>query len=459
MKTWLTIALGFSLLACSSTKQEKKAVERQKTAVIGLGSLCDDINAGVQDAARQITIATEDRELRRRMILWQLHTMQSCRRVLQMPDPRWAFLDLWTLMYQTKLYVEEGPANELLGPQAPIAVEALEKLLKKIKATARTVLPPKALEQVAEAAHLWAEQNPIEGDAISARPAPSQDRSGAFQAILGVPAEVFSFGGGVKETAAAVGDVAIAVHHAVGAVESLPQTVRWQTELLLYALDEDPTMKALIQDADAASDALVRVSNTVEKLPDHVRQTIRDVEATQPEFRKTLAEGRGIVDQARGTVQDVGPVLDKLQENGQWVERTSANATEAGKAWEGALKQVNLLANPPRDPDAPLPEPSPPFDINAGVKDAARTAEWATKAAGEVKDTVVEVRQIIEGKGLDKRLEQIDATTQSALDRTVASAGDVLDGLTWRAVLVIVVFFVALLGYRFAAAYVPRREE
>jgi hypothetical protein len=417
MKTWLTIALGLS------------------------------------------SIATEDRELRRKMILWQLHTMQACRRALQMPDPRWAFLDLWTLMYQTKLYVEEGAAKELLGPQAPIAVEALERLLKKLKATARSVLAPKELEKLAEAAHVWAEQHPIDGDTISARPAPSQDKSGAFQAIMGVPAEVFSFGGGVKDAAAAVGDVAIAAHHAVGAVEALPQVVRWQTELLLYALDEDPTMRALIQDADEASAALVKVGNTVEELPDHVRQTIRDVEATQPEFRKTIAEGRGIVDQARGTVQDVGPLLDKLQETGQWVEQTSAHATEAGKAWEGALVQVNLLANPPRDPDAPPPEPSPPFDINAGVQDAARTAEWATKAAGEVKETVVELRQIVEGEGLDQRLAQVDATTQSAVDRTVASVGDLIDRITWRAVMVIVVFFVALLGYRFAAVHLQRREE
>jgi hypothetical protein len=461
MKTWLTIALGFALLACSSTKQEKKTAKREATAVIGLGALCDDINAGVQRAARKMALATKNTEIRRNLILWQLHTMQSCRRALQLPDPRWAFLDLWTMEYQTKLYVEGTPgyAKEVtaaeLEEMQSIASEALETLLANIAATARRVLTPDQFEQVSEAARVWSEQNPIVGDTILARPSPSEDPSGAFQAILGVPAGVFSFGGGVKETALAVEDVAVAAHHAVGAVESLPQTVRWQIELLLYALDEDPTMKGLFQDADEASDALVAVANTVEKLPEHVRQTIRDVEATQPEFRKTLAEGRGVVEQANLTVQQVGQNLDKLQETLASVEPVTANAKEAGQAWQGAFEQLNLLANPPEDPNAP-PEPdAPPFDI----KDAARTAEWATKAAGEFKETVVEVRQIIEGKGLDERLAQIDTTTQSALDRTVASAGDVLDGLTWRAVLVIVVFFVALLGYRFAAAYVPRREE
>ena len=60
---------------------------------------------------------------------------------------------------------------------------------------------------------------------------------------------------------------------------------------------------------------------------------------------------------------------------------------------------------------------------------------------------------------LDQRLSEIDTTTQSALDRTVASAEDLIDRIMSRAIIVIVVFFVALLGYRFAAVLVPRREE
>jgi hypothetical protein len=137
------------------------------------------------------------------------------------------------------------------------------------------------------------------------------------------------------------------------------------------------------------------------------------------------------------------------------VKPVSANTKDAGQAWERAFEQLNLLANPPVDPNAPPKPDAPPFDI----KDAAKTAEWATKAAGEVKETVVELRQIVEGEGIDQRLAQIDTTTQSALDRTVARAEDLIDRLMSRAIIVIVVFFVALLGYRFAAVLVPRREE
>jgi hypothetical protein len=454
MKTWLVIALGSGLLACATTKREEKAAKREEAVVIGLASLCDDINAGVQGAAREISLRTDDRELRRKMIVWQLRTMQACRRALQLPDPRWAFLDLWTLTYQTKLFVEEGAGQKLLGPLAPIAIEALEEVLGRIKASAEAVLPSNRLSQITEAARLWAERNPIEDDTISARPSPSRDTTGVFDAILGVPAGVFSFGGGVKETAQAVEDVARVANHAVGAVEALPQTVRWQSELFLFTLAEDQTVRGLVKNADDASDAVVRVANTVEKLPNRVKETIRDVEAVQPEFRKTLAEGRGVVELAQATVERAGENIDKLQETFPSVERTSANAKEAGQAWEGAFAQLNLLVHPPKDPNEPPRPPAPPFDI----KEAARTAEWATKAAGEVKETVIELRRIVEGQGLDERLAQVDSTTQTALDRTVARAEDLIDRLTWRAMIVIVVFFVALLGYRFAAVLVPRRE-
>lgn len=455
MKTWLTIALGLTLLACGTTNKERKVAKREETVQIGLSSLCDEINAGVQGAARKISIKTGDRELRRKMILWQLRTMQACRRTLQLPDPRWAFLDLWTLAYQTKLYVEKGAGKELLGPQAPIAVDALKKVLRKIEASAQAVLPPNRLREITEAARLWAEENPIADDTVSARPSPSRDTSGAFDAILGVPAGVFSFGGGVKETAQAVEDVARVANHAVGAVEALPQTVRWETELFLFTLAEDETIQKLVKDADKGAEAVARVADTVEQLPQRVKETIRDVEAAQPEFRKTLAEGRGIVELAQATVDRASQNIDKLQETFPSVERTTANAKEAGQAWEGAFAQLNLLVHRPKDPNEPPRPPAPPFDI----KEAARTAEWATKAAGEVKETVIELRRIVEGQGLDERLAQVEGTTQSALDKTVARAEDLIDRVTWRAIIVIIVFFVALLGYRFAAVLVPRREE
>ena len=288
----------------------------------------------------------------------------------------------------------------------------------------------------------------------SSRPSP-HERDSMFGAVMSVPAEIFAVGGGTKDIAQSVSEVAGAANRGVNSIDTLPLNARLQTELLLFRLDEDPAVQKLLSDISRVSKAIADAGMTVNDLPDRVEstvaRTIREAESTQPEFRKTLAEGREVVSEARAAVDKAGSTIDKLGEEG-WVERTTANAVAAGDAWKGAFEQINLLANPPRDPDAPPPEPAPPFDI----KDAARTAEWATKAAQEVRGTVVEARGILEGDRLDERIRQFDATTRSALEGTASLAGGLLYRATFCAALLIVFFFAALFGYRYLVARTPR---
>ncbi|MHC4934184.1 MAG: hypothetical protein ACYTGV_18580, partial [Planctomycetota bacterium] len=445
MRSWQKVALGFAVAgtvaACGTTGREEERAKEQVMAQIGLREICDDINSEIQELARDVSRQTEDRELRRRTIMWQLNTMQDCRRTLQLPDPRWALLELWTMLAQAKLYLTVGEGKDLLGPQQHLAVQAIESLLRRMSSRAGVILTPAQLKEVTAAAEEWAKANPMTGDGMyhSARPSP-RDRDQMFGALMSVPAGIFSVGGGVKDTAQAVSEVAASADRGVEAVDSLPLNVRLQTELLLFHLEEDDTIQKLLADLAKVSNAIADVGATVQSLPDRldatVAKTIREAESAQPEFQKTLVEGRGIVSEVRASVQDATTTIDTIGKEG-WVERTTAHTAAAGDAWKGAFEQLNLLANPPRDPDAPPPEPSPPFDI----KEAAATAEWATKAAQEVRGTVVEVRSIIDGEGLDERLKQIDSTTRTALDESTARISGLLDKATLRGVLLIAVFF------------------
>ena len=113
------------------------------------------------------------------------------------------------------------------------------------------------------------------------------------------------------------------------------------------------------------------------------------------------------------------------------------------------MEQVNLLVAQFDDPPGVTqPEPSPPFDM----KDLARTAEEAAKTAEGLRATVVELRAIVEGDGLDKRLEQVNATTQSTLDQTTGAASVLINTITLRGAMLIVLFFLSLFGYRVAAS-------
>ena len=226
-------------------------------------------------------------------------------------------------------------------------------------------------------------------------------------------------------------------------------------------IEEYHTIEQLVRNVDEITAAITRVSARVDALPADLNRAIdhaaEEIESSQPGIRATLKEGRGIVDATHATIRDANTALDKVQETGVWVEKTAAHATEAGKAWEGTVKEVNrLVEHFDDDPDAPQPtEPSPPFDM----KDVARTAEEATKTATEVHASVVELRAIVEGDGLDKRLESIEKATKSTLEGTTAAVASLIDTITIRAALLILLFFGSLLSYRFAAGRLVKNRS
>ena len=447
---WILVLVMGAWAGCGTSKAEREKQERAKQARIGLLEVVDEINNEVQRTARQISNRTEKREIRRVMVVWQMRTLDSCRRALQRSDARWVFIDLWTMLYQTRAYIRDGAAKDLLGPETPIAVQSLDRLLGSMDRRARALLSVKQYEEIGKAAREWALANPIEGEGMD-RPGPSLDdgrKGGIMNAVTNLPSEIFSLGGGVKDTAGAIDKVALAADRAVDTVDYLPIVLRWQTELLLFSLEEQGPIARILDDVTRISKTVEEVGKSAQKLPGDFKATlieaIHEVEKTQPEFRRTLAESRGIVDQVHSTAKNVNTALDKAKEQGVWLEKTTLNAAEAGKAWEGAFSELNKLANPEKDPDEPPSEPSPPFDI----KDAARTAEWATKAATEVHATVVELRRVIEGDGIDQRLRQIDETTAATLDRTADKVDGLVDRITIRGVILIFAFFAAMLLYR-----------
>ena len=455
---WVGMILACACAACGITAFEKRKAAEEAGTQVDVQLLAFDINIDTQSAARRIQTATDDREIRREMVVWQIHTAEELRRALQHPDPRWAFVDLWAMLLQSRAYVTRGPGKGKLGEQAGIAIEALDGMIVKLERCAEDFIPAERLEAVKAATRTWADDHPMEGEDMTDADSiePGDEGGGLLGAVEAVPEGIFSFGGGVKDTAVSVSKVAAAADRGVEVMSSLPLMTRWQTELLLYSIEENESVRTLLEDVSRVSESVATAAETAEGLPERVEQAavkaIREVESTQPQFQRTLDKGRGIVDQAHATVTEIAPLLDKVQENGEWVERTSEHATRAGEAWERAFGQLNLLVNPPGDLAAPPPEPSPPFDM----KDVAKTAERATRTAEEVHATVVELRGIIEGQGIDERLAQVNAVTRSALADTNAMAGDLVDRIATRAALLIVLFFGMLLGYRFVALRLAR---
>ena len=141
----LRICVGLSLFAsaCGTTRGQKQKATDLATAQIGLGGIAADINRTVQATARDITSTTDDRETKRVLIKWQIGTMESTRRALQLADPRWTFVNLWTMLYQTNELVASGDVKELDATQQKQVTTALTKLQGMLAGRAGSVLTEK----------------------------------------------------------------------------------------------------------------------------------------------------------------------------------------------------------------------------------------------------------------------------------------------------------------------------
>ena len=58
---------------------------------------------------------------------------------------------------------------------------------------------------------------------------------------------------------------------------------------------------------------------------------------------------------------------------------------------------------------------------------------------------------------MTNRIENVDRTARGTVDYAALQAADLTDHIIFRVFLLIVGLFVALLGYRFAAARLPRK--
>ena len=437
----IIVALAAATVACGTTTRERKRAEKAVSARIDVEIIAREVMNDVQHTARHITNQTEDRELRRLMVVWQLNTLDYCRRAMLRPDPRLAFVDIWTLLEQTRAYAVSDDGKEVLGPEQPYATASLDGMIARIEQRAQSILTPRQFEQINAAIDEYVRQRSRSGDEIAQPPTTGSGADSALAVILAVPEGIISIGGGVKDTAFAINEVARAAEQGVAAVSAMPQMTRWQTELLVFSLEENPSVTRLLGDISRFSESVGKVANTAESLPATLEETssrlIREVEQTQPEFRKTLEAGRLVVEETRATLKEVDPLLDRVEENGAWIDSASAKVTEAGTAWTGAFEQLNLLVHAPVDPRLPPPEPSPPFDM----KDVVRTAEHATETAHTVRASVEDLRALVEG---------------DAADRIEGAAGATIGRLTTSGVTLILTFFGALLVYRLVMLAVTR---
>jgi len=205
-------------------------------------------------------------------------------------------------------------------------------------------------------------------------------------------------------------------------VDQLPQRLRWQMELLSYDLQETGGVLEQSQRSfDMVAKSADRLSLAAERAPQDMHDTIvsisDELEKRSATLKALLGEYRAAMTDTSKTATDVGALTEALA-------RTAEQLNQAGVAWNALVTQ----ATAPSPPLAPGEVPSPPFNILDYEKTAIA-----------IRSTAEEVRGVLDG------IEKVKTSV------TV----DLADRFLRNGIILIVVFFGALLGYRLIASRIP----
>jgi hypothetical protein len=451
------------------TAMDELRTQAAKTALReDLEQFVDYAEAEVTATADQIERQSTDAEVRKAALLWKVGLIQHSNAALSEKKPLPMLLDSWAFCVRQVDYLQRGEGKEVFRDQQKLAISAAARLRNRIEEIARKHVPEDKLPEVNRQIESFAQANPVTGVfAIEAAKSFSADEEAesALSRIVGAPWRALSRAGKAGSDALdPTSRLADSVDRFTELMEDYPALVRWQTQLLWLQIEDSPSVRATVGGIEKVSESSARLATVAETLPEDVREEMRlaldDIDARQPEIRKTL-------EQARETVDATNEALERAEAVSATIESSVEGVKRAGEVWDGTaqsvtatIKQIQQLRKPrtagepaTRGADGEssgeegnMTEKKGKFDIN----DYTQTAESLTRTTEELRALLSEARAFLDDDTVDQRLSRVDSLTTSALGQTAVEARAVVDHIAWRAVQLCGLILVLAFVYRFA---------
>jgi uncharacterized protein YoxC len=407
--------------------------------------ICENYNRVIDIGCQHIESRATDLPRKRLAIQFRIYTLTYTRHAVVNPSPFAAFLDLWVLALQRQQYLEAN-GEAALGDLAPVIVDANREMVDYIDRVATEVLPAGSRERVRAEVTAYATSHPITGSIREWKEVGAARGDSVFAAVTKIVPSL-----GIKYTAASIADVSKSVDGVGEVIQDIPRLARWNAQLLLYDLDESPAILGVRQSIHSISESVARFNEIADKLPERVQaeigKTLDDIDAKQEGIRKTLEDAKGVATEARGAAESLEATVKQAETTLASAERATAAFAAAGEKWQPVMSTLLDITGPGPKEYKPSAGPDP------NIENLVRVAEETGKMAGQLQETLVELRGILEGKAMD----QINANARGTLDHTAARLDAVIDHAAWRGAQLAIGIAVLALLYRLAAARLTRR--
>jgi len=320
--------------------------------------------------------------------------VQGLNAMLDHDDSIVAFIETWALCTRFRMYLEEGEGSALFGDAHQVALAASKRLEAEIQRIGSVFLKEDVFEAARKNVTDFAHNNPIRGTFSNVIVYATEEQEGQpnpFVSVLKIPMTPFRAIEGVDRTASAIYQFSDTAERFSDIVAELPESTRWQLQLLLFDLEEANMTKSFLNSLAQVSESSARLEKSVEELPNQLReqltQFVEDIDKRQAALQQTLQ-------QAEKTSLALNTTLEKLEQTAGSFNTVAKDVTKTAHAWENAAKATGRVVEEFKKLKPPPEAEKSSFDI----KDYRDTAEQTSKAANDIKALLAEIEDLLESR-------------------------------------------------------------
>ncbi|MHC4818766.1 MAG: hypothetical protein ACYTF8_12000 [Planctomycetota bacterium] len=288
------------LVACQTSAKPDRLLEQvedpritERELRLRVFEYAREFGAVVEAAGTEIAESTNDGQVSRRALLWQMTVIPVCFAAASHDDAVAGLLDVWALTVQMRIYLEEGDGREAFGDFQSLAVDAARELERLVDQLADSIPASGEAVRGRELVHDWVAEHPMRGP-LFARPSTS-----AHVATMTRESGLGTFGA-VRKMEEHLGAISERMSLYV---EHLPRQARWQAAfLLLHFLDTEAVASAM-ENIHQLSVSLDKFERRFDELPDLVTSERKVVVAVlQQERELVMSEATTLIGAEREKV-------------------------------------------------------------------------------------------------------------------------------------------------------------
>ncbi|MCA9286135.1 MAG: hypothetical protein KDA22_13000 [Phycisphaerales bacterium] len=248
--------------------------------------------------------------------------------------------------------------------------------------------------------------------------------------------------------------------------ERMPQLVAWRMEQLHYTIMSSREIEGLLADIDEFTKTSNDMQRTVEELltliPKQTTEAIaqlddavtRQREATMNQIASHEQGLSALIDKSNATIDRVAALngeirgtLSQVSGIEQSLRGTSEAVRDAGTAWEGTINAFQRTADTMMSASA---------ETGSAVAADHVTFDDVSRSIEQVQEAATELRLLFQEFDSTTQSDAFERHVSASVDRMRGAMTDIVNQVTLRAILVILVLFATMLAYRIVNARLSR---